>query len=515
MNPTIIEIISDCLISATSTYITILIPFVGALYIYKRSTRSAAESKIFELGRSISEILETRLVAYPGVAINIQSCIERHIPFEKYTNKDDAITETLIESISAFGFEKEGKNASELAERIITIIHYRYDSLIPVGVNWSGRGPAFGMSGVNKSPKDTFFPFGTLLYREWINNFSIHYNDIWRGFTFSRVKELSKKLHYNIDESEEYYNNCFEGIINWAADLDEKMHAINKLHSQLITQIQIIDFTINEADLLKSLRVNGIYLFLLGASGFMLPAIMSKLSLLNASNLLALVVVSIFLIALIPFNLLNKKDNTISSKRKSLYHNLKNNLKLPREKPAKYYSGFLQIFCQMQEALSIPSSLIKKSKKIIDGMALVGDISAKIHIELEPYFIHLKGKESSKSKTADSKKFDKNLVGTSISTINLIDPSYDFSRIVKDIQISASYLSVSKVEHGSSMNLFKYHLSTPEIKRNMIDGLLSIRNEFKDRADVSNLLSAIENINREAESLKEMLGREIKNEAAH
>lgn len=508
MNPVFIEVMFDCLTSITSTYITILVPFIGALYIYKKTTRSSAESKIFQIGRSICDILETKLVALPWPAINIHSFIERHIPFEKYTNKDEAITETLIESISAFSFEEDEKNASKLAERIITIIHYRYDSLVPAGVSWSGRGPMFGIEGINKSSKDTFFPFGTLLYREWINNFSVHYNDVWRGLTFSRASELSKKLHYHIDESESYYQSHYEGIINWAKDLDEKMNAINKFHSQLITQIQIIDFNISEVDLLRALKTNGIYLLLLSVSGYLLPTLLFKLNLLNAIDLAALSSVSIFLIALIPFNLISKKDVATNAKRNSIYISLKNNLRLPNKKQAKFYSGFLQTFCQIRKKLSIPTYLIEKAQEIIDAMALASDLSIKIHAELDPYFKHLENKIISISESSGANNGAIKSSGATLSTIDLIDQSYDFSSTIKGIQTSDSYLSISKHEHGSSRDLFKYSLDSPEGRGAVIDGLLSIRNEFKDRDDVINLLYIIENIYKESELLKEMLSKE-------
>lgn len=504
------DLLFNSLTSITATYLSILVPFVGALYIYKKSIKSTAESKIFETGRRIAEILQEPLKSYPDAAINIHASMETHVSYQGFSNKDEAIRETLIAAIRDLNHEKDEKKLYELSDKILTIAHYRYETLIPLDVSWSGKGFMVGINGVDKTLADSYFPFGTLLYRDWIDSFTNHYNDIWRTFKFVRFDILKNKHVYHCKDNAQTVACVHQAIDDWRIDLDQKINNINKLHSELITQIQIIDNTANVQGLHSSIKICTIYCILLVLSGYLIPIILLKLSLLSWIDASIFLAVSIFLMVLIPVKLLSQKDYGAPRKRVSLYKNVVQNLTFSKKIYSKYYAGFLESFCSMKKDLSINPVFIKKSEKIISEIYLVNLLSEAIHNRLNPHFLHLQSKYPKYSHPHTFPHAGVNWVGMNLSTIDLIDKDYDFSQAIKTIQRDdCHWITFSKPDHIAVRDLFSIDTSSHETKISLVDDLLLLRSEFKKTNDTNLFFDNVAKINQEAEFLSDLLQIEV------
>ena len=102
MEEILLPIYYESLTSATLAFIGVFIPFAGAYWIYKRTIKSNAELKIFEVGREICEVLhEATDIRSPlgGIAY---SYIDKNIPLVNEPNRNLAIHKLLKKLLHPF-----------------------------------------------------------------------------------------------------------------------------------------------------------------------------------------------------------------------------------------------------------------------------------------------------------------------------------------------------------------------------------------------------------------------------
>lgn len=267
MDEILASFITETLIKAAPTTICILIPFLGAYWIFKAREKASAESKIFELGREIANIIQRKRIIGPLAGL-YYSYIDDGLRSITERNREKAIEIMLKNSVHNIYLPGDHEKKRQAATTIVAIASERFDNLIPSTVNWTGSGRPSSIFGERIDLKDNHYPFGTILHRQWIEKFGTIYNDL------SAIIYLKK---YFVED----FLTCFpnnphftaEFITNWLEEIGKTMDEIQKVHAKTLTQIQIIDSQISPQSFSINIAIISIYSALLFISGFAAPRI--------------------------------------------------------------------------------------------------------------------------------------------------------------------------------------------------------------------------------------------------
>ena len=180
MKEIIINIVYSSLTNVVPSTLSILVPLAGAFWIFKVREKTAAEGKIFEFGREIANLLQSKEIRGPIDGISY-AYIDEGLHKSDEKNRDKAIKEMLRKYLYFYKFEEEPSEDEEreAADIVVAIATERIRSLVPPTVKWSGKGIAYSPYGEDIEIKDNYFPFGTKLYRQWIEKFSDIYITIF------------------------------------------------------------------------------------------------------------------------------------------------------------------------------------------------------------------------------------------------------------------------------------------------------------------------------------------------
>ncbi|TGD74153.1 hypothetical protein E4634_08455 [Mangrovimicrobium sediminis] len=265
MGSIFVEIAYSTLVEIVPRLISIVLPLLGAFWIYKIREKAAAEAKIFELGREIANLIQSFDMRGPVDGI-CYSFIDRALVNSDELNRDKAIGRLLRENLPAKLYSEDPDERYDASVLVIAIATNRILRLVPYTVTWSGRGVAYSTFGERINVEDSFFPFGTKLYREWTVLFSDLYNDLFAILHSRRVltRNFLEKQNWVPDIDKDFMETWFEKIGNGMKDL-------RPLHAKLLTQIQIIDSQIDLERLKKGIIETVIYCVLILISGYLIP----------------------------------------------------------------------------------------------------------------------------------------------------------------------------------------------------------------------------------------------------
>lgn len=280
----------EILTSFVPSTITILASLTGAYWIFKVREKAVAEGKIFELGREIANILQAKKITGP-MELTGYSYIDNACQVVEEKNRDKAIQELLKSNLYFFEIDDENaeKRKQHAAELIIAIATERFQSLAPKNVNWSGRGSFYSPYGVEIKVKDSFFPFGTKLYRQWMENFGVIYNDLW-AITNARHRYVDSYLVVHADTRIGVDKKFVE---KWLNEVSCRMTKIHALHAKLLTQIQIIDTQVDLPRFSKDVRGLIFYILLFSVAGYFVPKFLMLHEVVSPLNILLLMLATI------------------------------------------------------------------------------------------------------------------------------------------------------------------------------------------------------------------------------
>lgn len=462
----IFEILYKTLISVTIAFLTIIIPFCGAYWLFKKTSKLSAESNLFQTGREIGEELRNATHIRSPLGGIYYSVIDRHLTKVRERDRDLAIYELakLLHSPLLGPNHENNIEPSEAANLFVAIVSDRLDSLVPQGVNWSGRGSVFSSFGEEITVENKLFPFGTKLYRQWIDRFSILYNTIWL-FTHSyRLKEFAE----NFANSNQFYSE--QEIIDWFKKVESTLEKINKLHTRLITQIQIIDNNVNERYFLLNLLACGAYLLLLSLSGYFYPVYLSDIGLLTTFSLFLLSISSLATIILSVLRLFVRTSqlNEKYELRRIYLLPLKTRLREMKKSALRYKPHYFENALSRADELKLPRRTCVSLQKVVNAINSYNEegknFKDRTIQELSRITINFKTNEV-------------NQQGFGLSLEEIPDSAYDFSAICSRIISETGNFSINYNEQHSSRSLLTINLSELEdYKTNtLVNELKSLR----------------------------------------
>jgi hypothetical protein len=310
--------------------------------------------KIFEVGRKIGTVLHEATHLKSPLRGIYYSYIDENLHRVDEFNRNVAIHKLLSKLVSRFPDHHKitDLNETEKAEIIIAIATERLENLVPSDIDWSGKGILYPLGGVKITLDDRSFPFGTKLYRKWIDDFSLIYNDLW-----SCVHPLNRKLITEGFSKSEFSHNRND-INSWLIEVEKMINKIRGLHSILVSQVQIIDNTIDEKQFNRNLLFCGLYLFLLGIVGYYSPRILVELKMLTSTNLIflsigALASSSLVVFRLIPYS--SGHSETLEQRKLSIPYFL-DHLKEMKGESLQYKYSYVENIISMYKDLSLPKS---------------------------------------------------------------------------------------------------------------------------------------------------------------
>lgn len=277
MDEILANFITETLVKAVPTTICILIPFLGAYWIFKIREKASAESKIFELGREIANMIQSKRIIGPFAGIHY-SYIDEGLSGVTEKNREKAIEIMLKNSLNELWFSEEPETKMRAAKTIVAIASERFDNLIPPKVNWTGSGRPSSIFGEKIDLKDNYYPFGTVHYRQWIEKFGIIYNDL-SAIIYSKRSFIEEFLSC----FPKHPNFTTEFITNWLEEIGKTINDIQKVHTKALTQIQIIDSQVSLQSFTSNLAIILIYSALLFTSGFVAPRMAELTELISLS----------------------------------------------------------------------------------------------------------------------------------------------------------------------------------------------------------------------------------------
>lgn len=442
------ELIYSILTGAVPSTIAILVPLMGAYWIFKVKEKSAAEGKIFEFGRDIANLLINNEPRGP-IDLFSDAYLNKALQGVNENNKNKAISELLRKNLRFLMFgEHEDHEEKEAAKIVIAIVSERAKHLVPLGVNWSGRGAIYNLFGVNVVTTDSCFPFGTKLYRKWVEDFGIIYNDLWA---------VSKNREYVVGSflKEATYSEIgIDGysIESWLDKLDSNLYAIYSFHSKILTQLQIIDVQIDLPRLKKDIALIFLYLFLLIASGFVIPRLMRLLELGTTQQFLFLASAAILSYALIGLRIFlgSKPSSNKEFYQNLVFDELRKNLEKMRKVYANYDPIMVRNVVSLSSSLRLNKKLVKDLSLLLDKLEYLNHGARLIVREIEPGLLKLKD-DYGNSKGGQG--------GVSINILELaLDPCGP-EKINKKIEESDSNIILSYQEMGFTRDLMNLKIS--------------------------------------------------------
>ena len=449
MKEILTEVIYWSITSIVPSTVAIMVPLVGAFWIFKVREKTVAEGKIFELGREIANIIQSKEIRGPIEGISYVYIDEAQYKIDE-KNRERAIKEILHKYLLLLKFGKDPSEEVEIeaANIVVAVANERMQSLVPPTVNWTGKGFIYSPFGEEIETKDNYYPFGTKLYKQWIEKFGDIYNDLW-VITTSRRSFLSiflkqyKDSAIGIDEK-------FVG--KWLDEIDERIRKIHPIHAKLLTQVQIIDTQIDLPRLGKDVVFLAFCGSLLSIAGYFLPRLiylsdlssMERVIWLALATLLAYSLIGIRLIAAVqPF-----KEKSVQ--RAIFIPKLANELKSMERKCMRYKPHAINNILSMGSDLKLSNILTHTLLSLVDKIQKYNEYASILYKEAENLVEPIR---------KDFATIGKNQQGFSIELLNLASDDFDLEQVKSRIIKEEYNFSFSYEEIHSSREIFTINLS--------------------------------------------------------
>ncbi len=473
MKDIIIEIIYLSLTSIVPSTVAILLPLVGAFWIFKVREKTVAEGKIFELGREIANILQSKEIRGPIDGVSY-SYIDKALHKTEEKNRDRAIKAILRDHLYFFKFGEETSEEEkrEAATIVVAIATERIQSLVPPTVNWSGRGVVYNPFGEDIETKDNYYPFGTKLYREWIENFGARYNDLWaitnsRHTFFKNFLSGYKDSSIGIDE---------DFITKWLDDINKRIKDIHPIHAKLLTQIQIIDTQIDLSRLGRDIRFIALYGCILAGVGFFAPKILHLVDLSSLKNILSLTLATLLSYLLIFIRVISGIQPVTEKnvQRNIFMPRLASNLESMEKECMRYKPQMINNILSLDSELKLSNSLKETLSALVNKIEIFNEYSAILYKKAEEFIKPLKSEFTTQEENTQS--FSVNILELGNKEFSLEDIK---SRILKEEYI----FNFSYEEIHSSRNIFTINLAELDRKQR-----LALCSRLEDlRSSINNL----------------------------
>lgn len=457
MKEILTEVIYWSLTSIVPSTVAIMAPLVGAFWIFKVREKTVAEGKIFELGREIANIIQSKEIRGPIEGISYGYIDNAQYKIDE-KNRERATKEILHKYLLFLKFSRDPSEEEkiEAVNIVVAVATERMQNLVPPTVNWTGKGNIYSPFGEGIETKDNYYPFGTKLYKQWIEKFGDIYNDLW-AITTSRRSFLSTFLKQYIDSAigvdEEFVNK-------WLDEIDERMRKIHPIHAKLLTQVQIIDTQIDLPRFGKDVVFLAFYGSLLSIAGYFLPRLIHMANLssmeyviwLSLATLLAYSLIAIRVIAAVqPF-----KEKSVQ--RAIFIPKLVNELKNMEKKCMRYKPHAINNILSMGSDLKLSSILTHTLLSLVDKIQKFNEHASILYKEAENLVEPIR---------KDFATIGKNQQGFSIELLNLASDDYDLEQVKSRIIKEEYNFSFSYEEASSSREIFTINLSALNRERRL------------------------------------------------
>ena len=447
------EVIYWSLTSMVPSTLGIMVPLAGAFWIFKVREKSAAEGKLFELGREIANLIQSKEIRGPieGVSYSYIDKAQYKIG-EK--NREKAMKILLNKYLHLQSFRKNSTEEEEIeaANIVVAIATERVQALTPSTVNWSGKGSFYSPSGEDIKTRDSHFPFGTKLYRHWIGKFGDIYNDLWAITTSRRffVANFSKQYEntpIGIDE-------MFVG--KWLDEIDERIKKIHPIHAKLLTQLQIIDTQVDLPRFRRDIAFLAFYASLLSLVGYFVPRLAyladpSSLGIfiwLSLATFLAYSLIAIRVIAAV--QPVKEKD----VQRELFMPKLTRELKDMEKRCMRYRPHVINDILSMNSDLKLSKTLHRTLLSLVDKIQKFNDCASIFYSEAETLI------EPTRN---DFKTIHITQKGFGIDLLDLIDTDFNLGETRSIIMKENYSFFISHKEMHSTHEIFTVNL--PELSR--------------------------------------------------
>jgi hypothetical protein len=471
MESILFEMFYESLLSISLTFIATIIPFLGALWIYKKTTFYNTEAQIFRIGTDICDVLKERQKANLALGHFTYSYIDKHLPKIGEQNRNKALHKLLKKCIKLliFGEEMEKNklniNEDESAKVVLAIAYERYESLVPENIKWSGKGIMYSMFGEDIHTSDSYFPFGSKCYAQWINEFSSKYNDLWVCTNnTNRLVEQFSECSESFDQND---------IGDWLKQVENDIEKIHKLHSKLVLNVQLIDNNINYEGFKSSIIANTFYIISIGLMGYFIPKFFYEAKALGANELFIYSLATLSLMLCI-FNRLSSKPKSDANEQKQIFiPKLLNNLK--ELKVANLQLNYLEFdhLIAIRRDLQLSYFQTRQIKQLVEKIKKYNQLAQKFEEEFPQVIIPLFLKYKSKNKDVG---------GISIQVLEISDVDFDLDKTIEFIKTKDTNVSFSIRRLSGTRDLHKIYLKdlTSEQRDDLCEQLKDIRRQTNE-----------------------------------
>ena len=465
------EFIYLLLASAVPTSIAILIPLLGAFWIFKVRERTASEGKIFEIGREIANRLESTNIRGP-YDIGFDYYIDRARGGLGELNYEKALQELLRQHLLSYrpDFDRSEVARTRSAETVIAIAAARVQELIPKTVSWSGKGVAYSPFGVTLELRDGFFPFGTRLYRHWIEVFSSASRDIWA---------ISNSRRFFLDalperEGHEQPWRSREAVGEWLDQVDELMRELRPLHARLLALVQAIDTQIDLPRLGRDIFILSCYACLLAIVGFMAPWMLIAMNLQTLQGLglsaTATVLVYVLIVGRLKSAALPIREDKLQQGVFLL--RVVEELRWMEERSSRFRLHEVQNVLSMASDLRLPRRVVSALRQLVHAVEAFNSSST-------PFYAELAGRIRDLSGQFPTVRKNKN--GIPVNIVDLVGDAFDCEGLRSRILAESANLSFEQNSHRTSQTIASIDLSslTTAQRSDLCDRMESIRTEMR------------------------------------
>ena len=493
----LLAIFYEALTSVTLAFISIIIPFAGAYWIYRRTIKSNAETKIFEIGREISILIQNANNIKSPIGVLAWHRVEENLFRVKEKNRNKAISDLLKDLLFHYDTVKINSDLepADRAAIVLAIATDRFEGIVPPGIKWSGRGAIHSAYGEKITIEDNLFPFGTKLYRQWIEGFTHNYNDLWMIINAVQRREIVERYA----EISPYYDS--DQIDDWLLKIGHVITDVRNLHSKLITQVQIIDNNAKERRFNINLAICFVYLLLLSVAGYFLPRILFELQLLTPYELGVLSVASGALLVLIIYRLLTHSKGADKKIQRNIFlPPLLESFREMKGKALKYRYSQIENIISLSEELSLPLSTTTLLKKCATEIQNYNDKGQEFVSEMKDLMNNLKLKYNTVSGKGGS---------FSLPLHKVPDQDFDLDDTFKRISNEKCSFVIEYKEQHSSRGLFSVNLDalSCDEKANLCEELKALRLESSQFTSFNDLKSSQSRLNSIIDKLEKKFQR--------
>lgn len=467
MSEIILELLFSSLVNAVPKTIAILIPLIGAFWIFKVREHTVAEGKIFETGREIANILQSKEIRGP-LDLVASHYIDQAKSRLKEPNHEKALNKILKSNLYCFNSSNPGTEEQhiESAEAIVALATSRWQGLVPPGVTWSGRGGVYSPFGEETRTDDNYYPFGTKLYREWIEKFSDISRDLWA------ITNARKQF---VDEFLSKHANQFTGVdkkflTDWLDSIEDRMKEIRPLHAKLLTQIQNMDAQVALPRLGRDIRRIFFYLLLLAIAGYFEPRALELAGLASLEAIAPLAFASILAYSLIIFRFASaaKPEQDQHVHRKIFLPPLRTELREMERRCVRYRSHVVANIVSLKSEIRLRRRLRRNltalALKIDEFNQHAGELFGAVTERVKEVGIHFPTHETNQS-------------GFGVNIAELPSEAFDAAEIRKRISQEEGNFVFSAEETRASRTLLKINLGDLNLdqKRALVDAIDRLR----------------------------------------